>query len=131
MKKSMCLVLLVIGCCTVLYAESKTEYAPNSVVGDGKNGNAWGQWSQTLKEAPVKEVHVHLQRVKGTDETYVNLRFGKNGQTLDGSKKVHLKGTKAMWVRWNVGNTAPGGKPLILNAYDGEVKVNKVVVVHP
>lgn len=87
--------------------------------------------SQTVKEAPVKEVHIHLQRVKGSEKTFVNLRFGPKGQTLDGSKRVFLKDTKAVWVRWNVGNTAPGGKPLILNAYDGEVKVNKVVVVHP
>lgn len=130
MKKMMWLVFVMMGC-SALYAESKAEYAPKMVIGDGKNGNVWGQWSQTVKEASVKEVHVHLHRVKGSENTYVNLRFGKKGQALDGAKRVYLKDTKAVWVRWNVGNTAPGGKPLILNAYDGEVKVNKVVVVNP
>ena len=130
MKKIFCLLLWVLCAFSMGIAESKAEYAPNVVAGDGKNGNVWAQWTQTVKEAPVKEVRIRLQRVKGNEKTFVNLRFGKKGQTLDGSKRVYLADGKEVVITWNVGGVSPGGQPLVLNAYDGEVKILKVAVIH-
>lgn len=130
MKKAIRLLILISALCAFVNAESKTEYAPNVVAGHGKNGFAWGQWTQTVKEAPVKEVRMRLQRIKGGDNAYVNLRFGRKGQALDGGKRVYLKDGKEVVVTWNVGGTSPGGQPLILNAYNCEVKVMKVAVIH-
>jgi hypothetical protein len=31
-------------------------------------------------------------------------------------------------VSWNVGNVSPGGQPLIMNAYKGEVLVEYITV---
>jgi len=121
--------ILLLGMTVNGFTESKKEYAPNSIVGHGKNGFAWGQWTQTIKEAPVKEVRMRLKRIKGGDDAYVNLRFGRKGTALDGGKRVYLKDGKDVLVTWNVGGTSPGNQPLILNAYNCEVKVLKVAVI--
>ena len=121
--------LWVLAVSSLGFAESKAEYSPNVVAGDGKNGNVWSQWTQNVKEAPVKEVRMRIQRVKGSDKTYVNLRFGKKGQALDGGKRIYLADGKETKVTWNVGGVSPGGQPLVLNAYDGEVKILKVAVI--
>lgn len=127
MKNYVALFVCLLMTGSVLLAESKAEYSPNVVAGDGKNGNAWGQWVQNVKDAPVKEVRMRLKHLKG-DKVYVNLRF-KGGNALDGGKRVYLEPGKDLKVTWNVGDQNPNGKPLVLNAYDGEVKVLKVAVI--
>lgn len=122
--------LLISSFSFAVLAESKTEFTPNQLVGHGKNGFAWGQWNQRLKEKPVREVRIRLQRLKGGDNAYVNLRFGRKGQTLDGGKRVYLKDGKSVLVTWKVGGVAPGGQPLILNAYNGEVRATNVTVIY-
>ncbi|MFT5125861.1 MAG: hypothetical protein ACI9TH_004067 [Kiritimatiellia bacterium] len=104
------------------------EYKPNVTLGDGKDGRVWKQWIQATKEAPVSEVRAKLRKVKGGPDCYLNLRFGKDGTTLDNSKRITLADEKVVTVSWNVGNVSPNGKPLIINAYKGEVLVEYITV---
>ncbi|MDF3130276.1 hypothetical protein P0Y35_13795 [Kiritimatiellaeota bacterium B1221] len=127
MKKIFCVLVCIFAVSSMGFAESKAEYSPNVVVGDGKNGNAWGQWEKSVKDAPVKEVRMRVKHIKG-DKAYINLRF-KGGDALDGGKRIYLTPGKEAKVSWNVGGQHPNGKPLVLNAYDGEVKILKVAVI--
>ncbi|HMO49705.1 MAG TPA: hypothetical protein PKE26_02610 [Kiritimatiellia bacterium] len=106
------------------------EYKPNAVYGDGKGGRRWGQFNQALPEKVYYQVKVKMRRVSGGDDTFVNLRFGKEGQTLDGSKRVYLKSNDWVEEIWRFDRTTPGAKPLILNAYNGEVEVQWVRAFH-
>ena len=130
MKKFICLMLVVTGFTMAAYAESKKEFAPNVLIGDGKNGNSGTRWNIMLEEKPVKEVRIRMQRVKGDNNTFVNLRLGPKGQTLDGGKRVYLKDGNEQVITWNVGGQAPGNQPLFLIGYAGEVKVLKVAVIY-
>jgi hypothetical protein len=87
------------------------------------------QWKQDIKNQAVREVVIHLKRAEGDGNTYINLRFGREGKTLDGSKRVYLPDTKWRKISWNVGGMAPHGKPLILNVYNGKVSVDYVQVM--
>lgn len=124
------LLLLCMGMTLSVQAEAKKEFAPNVLIGDGKNGNSGTRWNVMLAERPVKEVRIRLQRVKGDNNTFVNLRFGPKGQTLDGGKRVYLKDGNEQVVTWNVGGQSPGNQPLFLIGYAGEVKVLKVAVIY-
>ena len=106
------------------------EYKPNAIYSDGKKGRRWGQFSQILPEKAYYQAKVKMRRVSGGDDTFVNLRFGKDGATLDGSKRVYLKSGDTVEETWTFDRTVPNGKPLILNAYNGEVEVFRVLVWH-
>ena len=106
------------------------QYKPNTVISDGKNGRRWGQFNQTLPEKAYYQAKVQMKRVSGGNDTYVNLRFGRDGQTLDGAKRVYLKSNDIVEETWTFDRTVPNGKPLILNAYNGEVEVLRVLVWH-
>ncbi|WFB37334.1 hypothetical protein P3T73_06110 [Kiritimatiellota bacterium B12222] len=130
MRKMACLLLIWVGFSSFAFAESKKEYAPNVMIGDGKNGNSGTRWNMMLEERPIKEIRIRMQRVKGNDQTFVNLRFGPKGQTLDGGKRVYLKNNDEVVITWNVGGQSPGNQPLYLIGYAGEVKVMKVAVIY-
>ncbi len=106
------------------------QFKPNLVISDGKSGRRWGQFNQTLPEKSYYQAKVQMKRVSGGDDTFVNLRFGREGQTLDGSKRVYLKSKDVVEETWTFNRTAPNGKSLILNAYNGEVEVLRVQIWH-
>lgn len=122
------LVLTAFATPRALAGDRIEEYKPNIKLGDGKNGRVWGQWVQKTAEEPVDEVRAKLRRVSGDGSTYINLRFGREGHTLDGGKRIQLPDDKIVTVSWNVGDVAPKGQPLIMNAYNGEVFVEYITV---
>ena len=86
-----------------------------------------GQWRQSIPEAVVKEVRMEVKRTQGSDKTYLNARFGKDGTTFEGGRRVQIKGGDTQKIVWKV-NQAPKGQDLIINCYDGKVYVTKVGV---
>lgn len=104
------------------------QFEPRIVCGDGKNGRRWGQFNQVLPDFTYYEVRVKMRRVSGGNDTFVNLRFGRDGQTLDGSKRVYLRDNEVVEETWRFERIRPK-EPLILNAYNGEVEVLRVRAV--
>jgi hypothetical protein len=86
-----------------------------------------GQWRTSLEERTVRTLTVEVQRVSGSDRTFINARFGREGHTFEGGRRVYLRGSDWTTVTWNV-NQAPNGRELILNAYDGQVQLRRVHV---
>lgn len=86
-----------------------------------------GQWRVSLQEREVKSITVEVQRVRGNDKTFMNARFGREGQTFEGGRRVYLRHTNWETVTWQV-NQSPNGRELIFNAYDGEIMLRKVTV---
>ncbi len=109
---------------SVAFAE---DYQVGYVVGDGKNGRVFRQWVQQVAETPIRRVSMTLRRHSGGKDTFVNLRFGR-GDTFEGGKRIYLNGNDAQAVSWEVGNAVPRGEPLVLNAYNGEVYLERVRV---
>ncbi|MBN1270376.1 MAG: hypothetical protein JXB04_12365 [Kiritimatiellae bacterium] len=87
-----------------------------------------GQWKQPVKEAPVKRVGARVRSLSGSNKTFINARFGRKGTTFENGRRVYLPPGQEMDVVWNVGGQMPGGQPLIINAYDGQVLLVTVVV---
>jgi hypothetical protein len=127
-KLLLCSYAAVLMPLTLLAGERIEEYKPNIKLGDGKNGRSAARWVQNTAEEPVTEVRAKLRRVSGDNKTFINLRFGMKGKTLDGSKRIYLDSDKVVTVSWNVGNVAPHGQPLVMIAYDGEVFVEYITV---
>lgn len=100
------------------------DFHPRVEISDGKNGRAFRKWTQPIKEFQVHEVRAKLYRRSGGDDCYVNLRFG-DGDTFESGKRAFLTTNEAVEVRWSI-NAAPGGKPLVMNAYNGTVYVRYV-----
>lgn len=105
-----------------------STYNVKTVISDGSNGRVWQRWSQNISERPVRSVIVTLERRSGSNDTFVNLRFGLNGQTFENGRRVYLRDNSRQSITWNVNGEAPGGRPLVLNAYKGEVYVDHVRV---
>lgn len=87
-----------------------------------------GQWKQTIKERKVKRVEAQVRRTSGSNKTFVNLRFGRNGKTFENGRRIFLTSDKKQKVVWKV-DQAPNGEELIMNAYDGKVFLQSVKVV--
>ena len=109
-------------------ATTSDSFQVNQVLGDGKNGNTWSQWSQPVNNGTITVVRAEVKRVKGGNDTFINLRFG-SGQAFGNGKQTFLTHDKYQTVRWNV-NQSGNGKPLVMNAYNGEVLLRNVVVVY-
>lgn len=125
--------VLVVGLVAAIPAEAKKDkkemFEPDLVCGDGKDGRRWGQFNQILPDYNYYEVRVKMRRVSGGDDTFVNLRFGRDGKTLDGGKRVYLRDDKVVEEVWRFDHIRPGNTPLILNAYKGEVEVIRVLAI--
>jgi hypothetical protein len=118
---------LALVCGPLMAKPQKQDLKPNIVISDGKSGRKWGQFNEKIQERRVQKVGLVITRVSGGDDTFVNMRFGKDGVTFDGSKREYLKDAKRHEVWWNV-NEAPKGRPLVINAYNGEVKLEIVSI---
>ena len=126
--------MVITGCALAvsvgtLPAKEKVEqYKPNVTLGDGKDGRVFAQWIQATPDAPIKEVRAYLKKVKGGSDCFVNLRFGKKGETFEGGKRIAVTGDQQITAIWKVGASA-GGQPLVMNAYKGEVLVTVVSII--
>jgi hypothetical protein len=118
----------IVGIAPARNKERHEEYAPGIKLGDGKNGRVFKQWVQATAPEPVDEVRATLRRVSGGPDTFVNLRFGHDGKTFENAKRVYLPDDKTVTVSWNVGKQAPNGQPFYMNAYSGEVFLERISV---
>lgn len=103
------------------------SFLVNQIISDGKNGRTWGQWKQVVREQEVRMVTAVVQRQSGNDDTFVNLRF-EGEPTFEGGKRIYLRNDREQSVQWDVSGKVPDGKPLVLNAYNGEVLLKSVHV---
>lgn len=92
------------------------------IIGDGKDGRAFAKWSYLTKGHPIVSIDVTVRKRAGGKNAYLNLRFGKD-KTLDNAKRAYLKDNSTQTFTWNIGGKRSRGRPLILNAYNGEVEV--------
>lgn len=113
-----------------LNVQAEQEFKPNVDLSDGKGGRPFKKWVQTVKERPVKKVAVNVQRTSGGDDTFINLRFGDKGKTFENGKRVYLKSGEKRRVEFLVNTETPNGRPLVLNAYNGVVKLRWVGVYY-
>lgn len=104
------------------------EFDVNMDISDGKDGRPFAKWIQGIKDKPVDRVNVVVKKVSGGDDTFINIRFGEDGQTLDNSKRAHITNDEKQKVKFVVGGQSAGGKPLVINAYNGVVKIKRVIV---
>ncbi len=109
--------------------EHKHEFKPNTNFGDGKGGRVFKQFNEKVEERHISRIAMTVSRRSGGEDTFLNVRFGREGATLDGSKREYLKNDKRTILEWKV-NQKPGGKPVIVNAYNGEVFVENVVIFY-
>lgn len=107
--------------------QSNESFQVGRTLGDGNDGRTFAKWTQNIKEQGVTTVIASLRRQSGGSGTYVNLRYGNDG-TFENGKRVYLKDNRPQSVSWSVGGEKPNGRPLVLNAYDGEVVLDSVEV---
>lgn len=124
-------VFLAFALCSLFAAVAIAEqqFEPRLDISDGKGGRPFAKWVQHAQEKPIKKVAFQVWRVSGGDDTFINLRFGDEN-TVENGKRVYLKNNEKQRVEFNIGGRAPGGKPLVLNAYNGVVKVRWVGVYY-
>ena len=87
-----------------------------------------GKWKQAIKEKPIQRVDCTIQRVAGGDDTYINFRFGDNGKTFPGGKRFHLTDNKHTSLKIPLDGMTAGNQPLVINAYNGTVKILYVTI---
>lgn len=113
---------------TAAAAPGKQVFRVDQLLGDGSSGYVFRQWKQNLPERSVAKVVAEVRRVRGDSNTFLNLRYG-SGQSFENGRQVFLKDGNYTTVSWTV-NRAPGGQPLVLNAYKGEVQLRTVIVTY-
>lgn len=96
---------------------------------DGKGGRPFRKWIQQLANRPVQRVSV-VCRLQSGGSGFINLRFGENGNTFEGGKREYVRGGGLSTYSFDVAGETPEGRPLVLNAYDGEVYVESVEVIY-
>ena len=95
------------------------------ILADGKDGRVFRNWKQHVAERPIESISVSLRRVSGGDKVYVNLRY-LGGKTFENGRRFYLRSDKTQTVSWNVDNEEPKKRPILLNAYKGDVFVEWV-----
>ncbi len=106
-----CLFAAAVLGATAAAAQDGDYFRSNAEIGDGKNGNVFNKWSQGIPERVVERVIATVERTRGGDGAYVNLRFG-SGATFENAKRAPVRPGQQD-ISWNVG-AAPGGQPLVL-----------------
>lgn len=109
--------------------KGKVVYKVNQAISDGKNGRVWRQWRETVANRRIERVEAVLRRTSGANDTFVNLRFG-NGEAFENGKQIQISNNDSQTVAWQVGSR-PEGQPLVLNAYNGEIQLERVIVYFP
>lgn len=100
----------------------------NQTIGDGKNGRSFAKWTYSPENRPIESISIVMSRVNGGEDTFVNLRF-EGGEALENGKRVHVRGGKSLTTgTWTVSGQQAKGRPLALNAYNGEVRVGRVTI---
>ena len=85
------------------------------------------EWRQKIPDGVVKEVRAEVQRTKGNEKTYINARFGGEFDTFENGRRIYLPDDKMIKITWKIGR-APGDRPLVITAHDGEALLKGVAV---
>ncbi|MCB9030223.1 MAG: hypothetical protein H6619_04165 [Deltaproteobacteria bacterium] len=109
-----------------LYAQT-LRYDIGFLIGDGQQGRVYKKWESQIENRSVRSVSITLRKQKGGNDSFVNLRYG-SGNTFENGKRVYLRDRETHTVFFNVGGESPNGRPLVLNAYNSEVYVEKAIV---
>ena len=112
------------------HLQAEQQFEPKLDLSDGKDGRPNVRWKQQVQERPIAKVAVQVWRVSGGDDTFINLRYGDKGDTFENGKRVYLKDDKKQRVEFQVNGEAPNGRPLVLIAYNGVVKLRWVGVYY-
>ncbi len=122
--------ILLIGCTAFALsgiltpAVAKQKFHPQVTI-----SSQTGKWKQAINEKPVVRIDCQIIRISGGDDTYINFRFGDDGNTFPSGKRFHLTSDKQTQLKVPVNGMSPNGEPLVINAYNGSVKI-VVVTVH-
>ena len=121
LHRSVLAALFMLGFISVTTAEAEQKFKPNVVI-----SSQTGKWKQAINEKPVKKIDCQVVRVSGGDDTFINFRFGDDGKTFPNGQRFQV--TKSDRMKFSVpGNgIQPNGKPLVINAYKGSVKITHV-----
>jgi len=87
-----------------------------------------GKWKQAINEKPVTRIDCQVVRVSGGDDTFINFRFGDDGQAFPGGQRFYVKQTDTLKLKIPANGIRPNGKPLVVNAYNGSVKILHLTV---
>ena len=104
-------------------AMAEQRFQPNVVISPQT-----GKWTQPIQNRPVSRIDCQVDRVSGGDDTYINFRFGNDGHTVPGGKRFYLTKDGRTKLRIPLDGMSPNGKPLVVNAYNGSVKIVFVTV---
>lgn len=111
-------------------ALTTTGHAQQKFFPDVVISSQTGKWKQAVNEKPVKQIDCQVVRVSGGDDTYINFRFGDDGKTFPGGKRFYVTKSERMKFSVPANGVSPNGKPLVINAYKGSVKITHVTVIY-
>ena len=124
--KHLSLLLLIL---LIPVSASSETFNIGKTIGDGKKGRAFSKVVQSVSNSPLKTVYVRLRKTKGGSDAYVNMRLRGEG-TFENGRRIYLKDNDEREISFNAGGVTPGGKDLVLNAYNGEFHVVDIRVEH-
>ena len=104
-------------CLHILEIRPATGFLPNSTSAK----------PEFLTKCLMKTVSVARELLRPFFFPFINLRYGRDGHTFDGGKRIFLKDGRTHKVHWNV-NESPHGRQLVMNAYKGTVRVVSVEI---
>lgn len=84
-------------------------------------------WKKAIPEGRVDSIEAVLRRESGSTDTFVNLRFEGN-ETFENGKRVQIDWRNDRVVSWDVAGARSEGRPLVLNAYNGNIYVEEIRV---
>ncbi len=80
-----------------------------------------------IPNVPVESVEAVVRRESGTTDTFVNLRF-EGSETFENGRRAQVDWSNSRPIVWNLDGARPEGRPLVLNAYNGNVHVDEIRV---
>jgi hypothetical protein len=104
-------------------ARAEQKFEPKQVI-----GGANGKWKQAIEDKPILRIDCQVERVSGGDDVFINFRFADDGKTFPGGKRFPVNKDQRIKVEVPGNGVRSGGKPLVVNAYNGQVRLVSVVV---
>lgn len=101
-------------------------FRPDLTISDGRDGRVFAKCFTVCQEKPITRVTAKVSRLAGGGDTYINARFGKDGKAFNGGKRIPVLSERPIEVTWTVPEQVPAGRPIVINAYNGTVRVHDV-----
>ena len=110
--------------CLAMPARAEQKFEPKLVIGE-----AIGKWKQQIQDKPIERIDCQVERVSGGDDVFINFRFGDDGKAFPGGKRFAVNKSQRMKIEVPGHGIRSGGKPLVVNAYQGTVRL-VVMTIH-